>query len=238
MLISGINFTLHFFAWRNNSLIPYRQDSEFKAYLRILGIVCLICCIYLSFTSDYLDTSEMIMDGIFQSISITTTTGFTTTQYQNWPSFLPILLLFASFLGACAGSTGGGLKVVRILLLFKQGLREIKRLIHPNAIFVIKLNNKPVQERVINAIWGFFAAYIIVFIFLELVLIATGLDTVTAFSALAACLNNLGPGLGDVSAHYRDINDTAKWILCFAMLMGRLEIFTLLVLFSPAFWRK
>ncbi len=238
MLISGVNFSLHFFAWRNNSTQPYWQDTEFKAYLRILGAVCLICCTYLTLTSDYADTSMMIMDAIFQSISIATTTGFTTTQYQNWPNFLPVLLLFASFIGACAGSTGGGLKVVRILLLFKQGIREIKRLIHPHAIFIIKMNNKPLQERVINAVWGFFAAYIFVFILLQLLLMATGLDIVTAFSAMAACMNNLGPGLGDVSANYGNISDTAKWILCIAMLMGRLEIFTLLVLFSPVFWRK
>ncbi|MFB3100315.1 MAG: potassium transporter TrkG, partial [Gammaproteobacteria bacterium] len=238
MLISGVNFSLHFFAWRNNSTRPYWQDTEFRAYLSILGAVCLICSIYLTLTSDYADTSMMIMDAIFQSISIATTTGFTTTQYQNWPNFLPVLLLLASFIGACAGSTGGGLKVVRMLLLFKQGMREIKRLIHPHAIFIIKINNKPLQERVINAVWGFFAAYIFVFIFLQLLLMATGLDTVTAFSAMAACMNNLGPGLGDVSAHYDNINNTAKWILCLAMLMGRLEIFTLLVLFSPVFWRK
>lgn len=238
MLLSGINFSLHFFAWRDNSTLPYWQDTEFKAYLSILGAVCLICCIYLTLTSDYADTSTMIMDAIFQSISIATTTGFTTTQYQNWPNFLPVLLLLASFIGACAGSTGGGLKVVRMLLLFKQGMREIKRLIHPHAIFIIKINNKPLPERVINAVWGFFAAYIFVYIFLQLLLMAAGLDTVTAFSAMAACMNNLGPGLGDVSAHYDNINNTAKWILCLAMLMGRLEIFTLLVLFSPTFWRK
>ena len=238
MVFSGINFTLHFFAWRNQSARPYWQDSELRAYLGILGIVCLISSVYLSLTSDHTDISRMFSDAIFQSISIATTTGFTTTQYQNWPSFLPMLLLFTSFLGACAGSTGGGIKVVRILLLFKQGLREIKRLIHPSAIFIIKLNNKPVQERVINAIWGFFAAYIGVYIFLQLALMSTGLDAVTAFSAMAACMNNLGPGLGDVSTHYGDINNNAKWVLCLAMLMGRLEIFTLLVLFSPVFWRK
>jgi len=234
----GVNFSLHFFAWRNNSTLPYWQDTEFKAYLSILGVVCVICSIYLTLTSDYADTSMMIMDAIFQSISIATTTGFTTTQYQNWPNFLPILLLLASFIGACAGSTGGGLKVVRMVLLFRQGIREIKRLIHPHAIFIIKINNKPLHERVINAVWGFFAAYIFVFIFLQLLLMATGLDTVTAFSAMAACMNNLGPGLGDVSANYGNISDAAKWILCLAMLMGRLEIFTLLVLFSPTFWRK
>ncbi len=238
MILSGINFTLHFFAWRNLSTQSYWHDSELRAYLSIMGIVCLVTCLYLSITSDYTDLSKMFVDGIFQSISIATTTGFTTTQYQNWPSFLPMLLLFASFLGACAGSTGGGIKIVRVLLLFKQGIREIKRLIHPNALFIIKINDKPVQERVINAIWGFFAAYTAVFVFFQLILMASGLDPITAFSAVAACMNNLGPGLGDVSAHYNNINDFAKWTLCLAMLMGRLEIFTLLVLFSPVFWRK
>jgi trk/ktr system potassium uptake protein len=238
MLISGVNFSLHFFSWRNNSTLPYWQDTEFKTYLSILGAVCLISVVYLTLTSDYADTSMMIMDAIFQSISIATTTGFTTTQYQNWPTFLPVLLLFASFIGASAGSTGGGLKVIRMLLLFKQGIREIKRLIHPHAIFTIKINNKPLQESVVNAVWGFFAAYIVVFISLQLMLMSTGLDQVTAFSAMAACMNNLGPGLGDVSAHYDNINDTAKWLLCIAMLMGRLEVFTLLVLFSPVYWRK
>jgi len=122
--------------------------------------------------------------------------------------------------------------------LFRQGLREIKRLVHPNAIFTIKVNDRPVPERVINAIWGFFATYIFVFALLLLLLMATGLDQITAFSAVAACINNLGPGLGVVSDHYGNINNTAKWLLCFAMLLGRLEIFTLLVLFTPAFWRK
>lgn len=238
MVLSGINFTLHFFAWKNQNAQPYWQDTELRAYLIILGSICLISCIYMIFISEDADFFTMVIDAIFQSISIATTTGFTTAQYQNWPSFLSMLLLFASFFGACAGSTGGGIKIVRVLLLFKQGIREVKRLVHPNAIFIIKMNNKPVQERVINAIWGFFAAYIGVFIFLQLALMATGLDPITAFSAVAACLNNLGPGLGDVNAHYGNINHAAKWLLCLAMLMGRLEIFTLLVLFSPVFWRK
>lgn len=238
MLLSGINFTLHFLAWRNSSFKYYMYDSELKAYLLILISICFICSIYLVVKGNYQDNSLAITDAIFQSVSIATTTGFTTTQYQNWPGFLPLLLLFASFIGACAGSTGGGLKVIRVLLLYKQGVREIKRLVHPSAIIPIKLGNKPVSENIIEAIWGFFAAYIAVFTILILVLMATGLDQVTAFSAVAACLNNLGPGLGDVSAHYGNINSTAKWVLCIAMVLGRLEIFTLLVLFTPAFWRK
>ncbi len=237
MIVAGINFTLHYLAFRHASIKPYWYDSELRTYLYILLIVFLICASFLMKTGFYPSESEAITDSLFQTISIATTTGYTTTAYQNWPSFLPLLLLFASFMGACAGSTGGGMKVIRVILLFKQGLREVKRLVHPSAIIPIKINSKPVQERVINAVWGFFAAYVAIFGFLLLVLISTGLDQVTAFSAMAACMNNLGPGLGDVSAHYGDINNTAKWVLCVAMLLGRLEIFTLLVLFTPAFWR-
>lgn len=238
MVIAGTNFTLHFIAWRSMSIRNYLLDSELKAYIYVLIGVCIICCSYLVLAGVYNDSLTAITYGIFQAVSITTTTGFTTTSYHNWPTFLPVLLIFASFIGACAGSTCGGLKVIRVLLLIKQGVREIKRLIHPNAIIPIKLGDKPVEESVLNAVWGFFAAYVAVFAFLMLALMASGLDQVTAFSAMAACLNNLGPGLGDVSAHYGDINDLAKWILCFAMLLGRLEIFTLLVLLTPAFWRK
>ncbi|MFT5134962.1 MAG: trk system potassium uptake protein TrkH, partial [Gammaproteobacteria bacterium] len=238
MILSGINFTLHFLVWRNMNLKPYFHDTELKVYISVLVMISIICCAYLIFQNTYEDPVTAITHGIFQTISIATTTGFTTTSYQSWPTFLPVLLLFASFLGACAGSTGGGLKVIRIVLLFKQGMREIKRLVHPNAIIHIKLGDRPVEESIINAVWGFFASYVAVFAILLLLLMATGLDQVTAFSAIAACMNNLGPGLGDVSAHYGDISRTAKWILCFAMLLGRLEIFTLLVLLTPTFWRK
>lgn len=238
MLIAAINFTLHFVSWRSLSLNTYRKDSEVKALFGVLFVLCVITCVYLVSLGNYDDTQSAISHGIFQSVSIATTTGFTTTAYQTWPTFLPVLLIFASFMGGCAGSTGGGLKVIRVVLLYKQGKREIRRLVHPNAIIPIKLGGKPVDEAVINAVWGFFAAYVAIFALLLILLMATGLDQVTAFSAVAACLNNLGPGLGDVSAHYSGINDISKWLLCLAMLLGRLEIFTLLVLMTPTFWRK
>ena len=238
MLIAGINFTLHFVAWRSLSLNTYRKDAEVRTFIGVLVVICIIACICLTYLESYDDSLTAVSHGIFQSVSIATTTGFTTTTYQNWPTFLPVLLIFASFMGGCAGSTGGGLKVIRVLLLYKQGKREIKRLVHPNAIIHIKLGNKPVEEPVINAVWGFFASYVAIFAILLLLLMATGLDQVTAFSAVAACLNNLGPGLGEVSAHYAGINDASKWLLCFAMLLGRLEIFTLLVLLTPTFWRR
>lgn len=237
MVLAGINFTLHFMAWRHTSFKPYVYDTELKTYLYILFAVFVICVSYLIKQDFYPSELETIRHSLFQSISIATTTGFATTGYHHWPGFLPLLLLFASFIGACAGSTGGGLKVIRVLLLYKQGMREINRLLHPNAIFPIKIGNKPIEERVINAVWGFFATYVAMFGLLLLILMATGLDQVTAFSAIAACINNLGPGLGDVTANYGAISDSAKWVLCFAMLLGRLEIFTLLVLFTPAFWK-
>lgn len=238
MVLSGFNFTLHFLAWHNMNPAIYRRDSEARTYLNVLIVICVICSAYLIYKGIYADETTAVMHGIFQAVSITTTTGFTTTTFHDWPTFLPVLLLFASFMGACACSTGGGLKVIRVLLLFKQGMREIKRLIHPYAVISIKLGDKPVVEQVINAVWGFFASYVVVFAFLMLCLMATGLDQITAFSAMAACMNNLGPGLGDVAGHYGNISNTAKWILCLGMLLGRLEIFTLLVLISPAFWRK
>ena len=238
MILAGMNFTLHFMTWQSFSIRQYLHDAEAKMYLLALCVVCVISCSYLLLAGIYPDFASAITHGVFQTVSIATTTGFTTATYQSWPTFLPILLLFASFMGACAGSTGGGLKVMRVLLLFKQGWRELQRLIHPNAVFAIKLGERPVEERVISAVWGFFASYVFVFALLMLMLMATGLDQITAFSAMAACLNNLGPGLGAVSTHYGDINEPAKWLLCLAMLLGRLEIFTLLVILTPAFWSR
>ena len=237
MLLSGVNFSLHFLAWRSRSVSHYLRDSEFRTYLLLLGAVCLVCTIGLTITNFAENITTSFRLAIFQAVSIGTTTGFTTSAFQLWPGFLPLLLLFVSFVGGCAGSTGGGIKVIRILLLYKQGMREIHRLIHPNAVMTIKMGGRPVHGRVVDAVWGFFATYVAVFAILLLSIMAAGLDQVTAFSAVAACLNNLGPGLGAVSYHYGELSNVAKCILSFAMLLGRLEIFTLFVLFTPAFWR-
>ena len=148
------------------------------------------------------------------------------------------MLIFSSFVGGCAGSTGGGLKVIRVLLLYLQGKREVDRLIHPKAIYTVKLGDRALPGRVIDAVWGFFSAYALVFVIIMVCLIATGLDNLTAFSATAAMLNNLGPGLGEGAANYAFVSDGAKWFLILAMLFGRLEVFSLLVLFSLTFWRS
>ena len=237
MLLGGINFGLHFVAFRRWSMKTYTSDAEFQMYIRVLLTVSIICVAYLYFTgADALD--DALRHGIFHAVSIGTTTGFATSEFYLWPGFLPVLLLFTSFIGGCAGSTGGGMKVIRVLLLLKQGSREMMRLIHPNAQVVVKIGKKPVSDSVIDAVWGFFAAYVAVFVVLMLLMMASGLDQITSFSAVAATMNNLGPGLGDVGANYSSLSDFAKWVLCVSMLMGRLEVFTLLVLFTPAFWRK
>lgn len=238
MLLAGVNFALHFIAWRSFSLQPYFRDAESRTYFLILFSVAVVTVTYLYASGTYTNFGSALHHGIFQVVSIGTTTGFTTAEYHFWPGFLPVLLLMVSFIGGCAGSTGGGMKVIRVLLLIKQGGREIKRLIHPSAQIPVRIGRKVMSDNVIEAVWGFFSLYVICFCVMSVLLVATGLDFVTAFSAVAACMNNLGPGLGGVGSNYVAVNDFAKWILCFAMLLGRLEIFTLLVLFAPSFWRK
>jgi trk system potassium uptake protein TrkH len=237
MVLSGMNFALHFIVWRERAIKGYWRDPECRFYLSMISLGIVITCGYLYYSKTYGLHQSLIM-GSFELVSILTTTGFGVADFSLWPTFLPYLIFMFAFMGCCAGSTGGGMKMVRILLIFKQGLREIQRLIHPNAIFPIKVGSKTVSDRVVEAVWGFFAAYVICFVIMMLLLLGTGLDITTAFSAVGACINNLGPGLGAVAAHYGNINDMAKWVLCFAMLLGRLEVFTLLVLFSPMFWRR
>ena len=147
------------------------------------------------------------------------------------------MLILMSTAGGCAGSTAGGMKIIRMMLLYKQGARETRKLVHPNAMIPIKIGRKPVPDNVINAVWGFVSLYCISYVILLIMLLATGLDPLSAFSAITACLNNLGPGLGEVATNYGSVNDFGKAVLAFAMLLGRLELFTLLVLFSRTFWK-
>jgi trk system potassium uptake protein TrkH len=238
MLLAGMNFALHFVAWNRRSILGYFQDSEVRLYLLILATAGAVTTGFLYMTQHFENFGADLHHGLFQTVSIGTTTGFTTAAYHTWPGFLPVMLLFLSFIGGCAGSTAGGMKVIRFLLLIKQGLREITRLVHPNATVVVKVGKSPMPDRVLEAVWGFFAAYVGVFVVMMLMLMASGLDQITAFSAVAASLNNLGPGLGDVGNNYATLNDFAKWVLTFAMLLGRLEIFPMLILLSPVFWRR
>ncbi len=237
MLLAGVNFSLHFFAWQKKNVLTYFKDSEFKTYLLILSVTIVFISVDL-FESGYYQTwFDSFRYGIFQTVSIATTTGFSSVNYSLWPALLPVLLIFASFMGASAGSTGGGIKVVRVLLMFKLAMKEIKTFIHPSAYISIKLNQRSVSENTLMSVWGFFSLYVMAFVVIMIALMFTGLDQVSSFSATAASMNNLGPGLGEVAANYASISDTAKWILSFSMLLGRLEILTLMVLLHKAFWR-
>jgi len=237
MLLSGINFALHFTALRDRRLGLYLKDPEVGTFLGSIVIVTTVALATLFAFHTYQETGDTFWHGIFHVVSIATTTGFTTSGFHWWPTFLPIMLILMSAMGGCAGSTAGGMKIIRVILLYKQGRREIDQLIHPSALIPIKLGGRPVPDQVIDAVWGFFALYILSYVLLSLAMTATGVDLVTAFSSVTACLNNLGPGLGAVAENYAGINVAGKWILAISMLLGRLEIFTLLVLLSPAFWR-
>jgi len=238
MFLAAINFSLHFTAWRQRNIFRYLRDPEFIFYFGIMVGISALVIISLILTETYQSIPDAIRFGIFQTVSILTTTGFASAEFSTWQSFIPLMLICAGFMGGCAGSTAGGVKVIRVLLLYQQFIREIKRLIHPSGVFAIKYDRSIISDRLIQAVWGFIGAYISIFLIMVIVMMMTGLEFETAFSAVAASLNNLGPGLGEVSQHYANINDMGKWVLCFNMLLGRVEIFTLLVLFSPLFWKK
>lgn len=238
MLAGASNFALHYIAWRARSLSAYLRDTEFKVFVSlVLGMGALVC-IPLYTEGTYPSWGLAIRKGLFQLVAYGTDAGFATADPTNWPMYVPILLLLATFMIACSGGTGGGVKVVRVVLFVKQASREMKRLIHPSAVLPIKLDGKVVPDPVVYAIGGFFSLYVGATLVLTFVMMTTGLDAVTAFSAVAACINNAGPGLGIVNATMAANTDFGKWVLTFAMLLGRLEIFTLLIVFTPSFWRR
>jgi trk system potassium uptake protein TrkH len=236
MVIAGTNFALHFLAWSDLDIGVYLRNTEFRSYLYLLAVIAAITVVYLYGSGT--EFGIALRDGVFQAVSIATTGGYTSGGYYHWPPFLPALLLLTSFVGGCAGSTGGGIKVIRALLLVKQGHREIKRLIHPSAFFAVKVDSVLLDADVIDSIWGFFSLYVACFCAMVMALAMTGLDLVTAFSSVAACINNVGPALGAAAGNYSGLGDVSKWVLCLAMVVGRLEVFTLLVLLAPGFWKK
>ena len=237
MVVAGINFAIHFSSWKRASAQPYFHDPELKVYASLLLGFVILVTIALYLNGTYGSIAESARYASFQVVSVMTTTGFTTTDFSIWPGFIPIMLICIAFIGGCAGSTCGGMKVIRVMLLYRQAIREIRRLIHPHAVIPVKIGGRKTSATVMDAVWGFFFLYVASFVMITITLNGVGVDPVTAYAAAAACITNLGPGLGDVSANYASLNSTAKVILSFAMLMGRLEIFTLLVLFTPAFWR-
>jgi trk system potassium uptake protein TrkH len=237
MFLGGVSFGLHWYAWRRATVDHYLADSELRTFFRICVVASLLVAAALWLGGRY-PLLESLRHAAFQVVSNITTTGYTTVGFTGWPAYAPLMLVVIGFIGGCAGSTAGGMKVARVQMVVRQGLREIKQLVHPKGQFVVKVGGKRVSESVVISVAGFCTLYVLSYVLITLSLTALGVDIVTAFSATAATLNNMGPGLGEVASHFRDLGDTAVWICSFAMVLGRLEVFTLLVLLTPQFWRE
>jgi trk system potassium uptake protein TrkH len=238
MLLGAINFGIHFLAIKNRHPSLYFIDTETRVFLLIVSAFVVLYTISLYFKGVYSDPFHSLDFALFEVTSVITSTGFGVTDFSLWPSFLPVLLIFISFIGGCGGSTAGGIKVIRIVTLIKQAAQQLFLLVYPKAHRPVMIGERVLDSNVIQAIWGFFAVYIIVFATLTLLMMMAGLDQVSAFASVAATMNNLGPGLGEVSITFAGVNDSGKLIAVIAMLLGRLEIFPLLVILSPGFWRN
>lgn len=240
MMLAGVNFTTHFLVLRQRSLGAYRNDTEVKTYVAVVLFSSVALALFLWERGVYGDFWTALRYASFNTISIATTTGFATTDYSTWPLFAPLWMLFLGMFTTCSGSTGGGIKMIRAQLLFKQGLREMSRLLHPQALMPVKLREQIVPNQIVFAVLAFFFLYAICLVVLTFLLVASGMDLDTALSAIIACMNTIGPGLNKVgpAGNYGGLNDFQIWVCTFAMLLGRLEVFTLLVVFTPAFWRK
>ncbi|MCB0049912.1 MAG: TrkH family potassium uptake protein, partial [Caldilinea sp.] len=238
MFLAGANFALHYrFAFRGWKI--YRDDREFLVYVTIIGLASAL--IYVANTGVWRNFGEpAIRDTVFQVVSIQTTTGFITADYEQWPMLSQLVLFLLMFVGGSAGSTGGGIKVLRIYLLLKFVLAEFSRLLHPHAIIPVRVRQQTIPRDVVMNVLGFFVLYILIFAGGTLLIAAMGYDVATSFGAVAATLGNVGPGLGEVGAidNYAHFPPIGKWILSFFMLLGRLELYTVLILFVPAYWRR
>jgi len=225
---------------RSLSFAPYRKDSEGKAVLIVLGASIVLVSALLWIDGTYPTTLTGFRHAVFNVVSIATTTGFVTEDYEKWPAFLPVWLLFLSCITCSTGSTGGGIKMFRTLLLVRQARRELKLLVHPSAILPIRIGGQAIPERVVYSVLAFIFLYFGVILVLTFAQLAAGLDLVSSFASVVGSVNNVGPGLGAVgpSTNYSALTDTQTWICTIGMLIGRLEIFSVLVLFTAHFWRK
>jgi trk system potassium uptake protein TrkH len=238
MLVGGISFSVHFLAWRQLRPDFYTKDGQTRTFLLIALVVSAVVALQLWDTAATESPMEALEVAAFEVVSVISSTGFGVADFSVWPMDLPVLMIFLSFIGGCAGSTAGGMKVIRFLVLEKQARSHVRRLIHPQSMNPIRIDDQVVDSSVIEGIWGFFTVYVAIFATFMLILTFDGMDQVTAFGAVASCLNNLGPGLGEVAFNYAGVSDGGKLLLVLAMLFGRLEIFTVLVLVTPGFWRN
>ena len=240
MLIAGMNFATHFFAWHGRSLRAYWADAEAKAFLGLVLSSCLGVALFLWWKGTYGDFWTALRHASFNLVSIATDCGYASVDFDKWPIFAPLWMLFLSCLSVSSGSTGGGIKMVRTLVLYKQSLRELKKLLHPNVVDPIKLGSVPVPNKIAFSVLGFIFLYFITIVSSTFLLVIDGLDFISAFSGVIACINNMGPGLNAVgpAQNYQALSDFQTWVLSWTMLVGRLEIFSVVIIFTPQFWRK
>lgn len=238
MVVGGINFGLHYLAWRRASMAAYHADTELRFFLLLMALVALVVGLTLWLGGAYASLGEAFHHAIFQTVANLTTTGVVIDDYSHWPSFVPLLLVMLAFVGGSSSSTAGGMKVARVVMAVRQGVREVTRLVHPKGQFLVKMGGRRVSESIVLSVGGFCTLYVLSFVVVTLALAAVGLDMVTAFTAAAASINNLGAGLGGISTGFSMLPPSAMWICAFAMLLGRLEVFTVLVLLAPSFWRQ
>jgi trk system potassium uptake protein TrkH len=239
-LLSGLNYATHFLALHGRSLNPYRNDPEAPYFLGLLAASILALTIYLLAVGTFEHFGVALRYVAFHSISLATSLGMATTDYGQWPFFAQLWMLFLGSFIACSGSTGGGIKMIRAMILYKQVYRELMRAMHPNVVWPVRIGENPVPQNILFAVLAFSFVYMSSIVSMTLLMSLSGLEIVTAFSAVVASINNTGPGLNLVgpSTTFAVLNDFQIWICCFAMLLGRLEIFTLLVVLTPAFWRR
>jgi len=239
-LLAGLNYATHYLALVRRSFRPYSRDNEIPFYFGVLVFSILMLTFYMMYWQIHVDFLGTLRSVAFHVVSISTSLGLAIDDYTTWPMFAQIWILFLGSFVACSGSTGGGIKMMRAMILYKQVLREIVRSLHPHAVRPVRMGKQPVPETILHAVLGFSFMYMVSIVSLTLILSATGLELVTAFSAVVACLNNTGPGLEAVgpASNYQALGVFHKWVLAFTMILGRLEIFTFLVVLTPAFWRR
>ena len=240
MTLAGINFATHFMVWRQKSLAWYRRDSELPYFLAVLALSVLGITAFLRAHEVYPELLTALRYAAFNTISVATNTGYATTDYAQWPVFAPLWLMFLGTFVACSGSAGGGVKMIRAMILYRQVYREFNKLSHPSAISVLKIGGQVVPNQVVFSVLAFFFAWLATLVSMTLLLTLSGLDAITAFSAVVASLNNIGPGLHQVgpAGNFAVLTDFQTWVCSITMLLGRLELLTVLVILTPAFWRK
>jgi len=240
MLLAGVNFSLYFVAFRQRSLRVVWRELEVRAYVMVVFGAAVVVAAYLMAFDVYATTGEALRHALFHVVSLASTTGYTAQDYAQWPAFAALLMLLLGCFATCAGSTGGGIKMLRMLLLLKQVHRELVRIVHPNAVNPVVLAGNIVSPKVMHAIVAYMMIYGATLVGLTMLMLASGLDPVTAFTAVIACVNNIGPGLGLVgpATNFGVLSDFQTWVCTIGMLLGRLELLSVLVLLTPLFWRR